>query len=156
MYAALVSGGAADEAVAMAWLQLWRAQEWQRQVGARPPGHWLCAGALLRKRLFLAIERSMFGDTNWIVGGRPEDVLARFIRNEVKLEFAISARCIASGEPARGTRTPFDIAWGRTDIVMRLTNFTVGRLRTVRRRLGITDQDSARGPTRCSLATGAH
>jgi len=61
VYAALVSGGAADEAVAMAWLQLWRAQEWQRQVGARPPGHWLCAGALLRKRLFLAIERSMFG-----------------------------------------------------------------------------------------------
>ena len=30
----------------------------------------------------------------------------------MKLEFAISARCIASGEPARGTRTPFDIAWG--------------------------------------------
>lgn len=40
----------------------------------------------------------------------------------------------------------------RTDIVMRLTNLTVGRLRTVRRRLGVTDRDRARGPTRWSLS----
>jgi hypothetical protein len=39
----------------------------------------------------------------------------------------------------------------RTDIVMRLTDLSVGRLRTVRRRLGVTNQDRARGPTRWSL-----
>jgi len=39
----------------------------------------------------------------------------------------------------------------RTDIVTRLTSLTIARLRTIRRRLGITDQHRARGPTRWSL-----
>jgi len=32
LYATLVSHGAADEVVAKAWLQLWRAEEWQREL----------------------------------------------------------------------------------------------------------------------------
>jgi len=39
----------------------------------------------------------------------------------------------------------------RTSIVTQLTNLTRGRLKTVRRRIGVTNEDRARGPTRWSL-----
>ena len=39
----------------------------------------------------------------------------------------------------------------RTQIIMRLTDLTVARLRTVRRRVGVPSEERARGPTRWSL-----
>lgn len=39
----------------------------------------------------------------------------------------------------------------RTEIITRLTHLTVGRLRTVRRRVGVENKQRARGPSRWSL-----